>query len=306
MDGLLLVDKPEGLTSHDVVERCRGLLGQKEVGHGGTLDPMATGLLVMMVGRATKLSDFILSGDKAYRATLLLGTVTDTDDLTGQVLEKKENFQVSLAQLEEGIAKLSGEIQLPVPKYSALKVKGQKLYEKARKGESFTPPLRQMSFRETRLLSFEEGRVMVEFCCTKGSYVRAWAKALGEELGCGATLAELRRYHSAPYGLDQAMALAPLEEGGVEAVKQSPAWIPMTQTLPRWPLVKVQGQEEKLLLNGQISRQLERFLELEYGEMEGLEGIKVVSKRSGRLISLLSHQPPLKFKIRRVFPNSPS
>ena len=302
-DGLLLVDKPGGMTSHDVVGKSRRVFSRRDIGHAGTLDPMATGLLVLLMGKATKLSDFILNGDKSYQTTVLLGCVTDTDDVTGEVLSRTEDLDITLQQVEKAISELTGTLELKVPIYSAIKVKGKKLYEKARKGEDFVPPVRQMTFKDVKLLSYENNRVNVEFHCSKGSYVRAWGKSLGEKLGCGATIEVLRRIHSQPYSVEGAISWQDLEAGSADELANLKGWVPLNQTLPTWPMVKIEGHDEKLLCNGQISRKLERFLELEYGGMKALQGIKIVSKRSGRLISLLSHEAPLSFKIRRVFPN---
>lgn len=302
MDGILLVDKPGGMTSHDVVGACRRFFSRKDIGHAGTLDPMATGLLVLLVGKATKISDFVLNGDKAYETTVLLGVETDTDDITGTITNQLDSVSVTVEQVKEAVSQLTGLLQLPVPIYSAIKVKGKKLYEKARKGEDFTPPVKDMDFQDLELLSFQDNRVKIKFSCSKGSYVRAWGKALGNELGCGATLENLRRTHSQPYTIDQAIPLSMLQESPPETLYTHPAFIPLSQTLPTWPRVKVEGMDEKLLRNGQISRKLERFLELEYGGMN-LQGIKVISKKSNNLVGLLSHTPPLNFKIRRIFPS---
>ncbi len=301
--GILLVNKPGGMTSHDVVGLCRRAFSRKDIGHAGTLDPMATGLLVLLLGKATKISDFVLNGDKAYRTTVLLGVETDTDDITGEVLQKKDTSSVRQQDIESQVLELSGELELPVPIYSAIKVRGKKLYEKARNGEDFIPPTRKMTFNAVDLQSVEDNRVTVAFSCSKGSYVRAWGKTLGKKLGCGATLETLHRTHSHPYSVDQAAPLQTLLDSPFEDTEASAAWVPLNQALPDWPLVKVAGTDEKLISNGQIPRKLERFLELEFGGVKPLQGIKVVSRRSGELISLLSHEPPFGFKIRRVFPN---
>lgn len=302
-DGLLLVDKPGGMTSHDVVGLFRRHLKRKDIGHGGTLDPMATGLLVLLIGKATKLSDYILNGNKSYQTTVQFGIVTDTDDITGQVIQEKSDFQISDEQLNQALSDLSGSVVLPVPIYSAVKVKGKKLYEKARKGEDFKPPEKEMSFNDLQVIDRQEQSLQVAFECTKGSYVRAWGKRLGEILGSGGTLTQLRRTHSSPYGVDQAVKPEEAQELLPEQIYEHSSFIPLSQTLPTWPVIKVEGKDEKLLSNGQISRKLERFLELEYGPRKGLQGIKVLSKGSGRLICLLSIEGPLSFKIRRVFPN---
>lgn len=303
MDGVLLVDKPGGLTSHDVVGRCRRMFSRRDIGHAGTLDPMATGLLVILVGKATKLSDFLLNGDKAYQTTIRLGIETDTDDITGEVIKKQDNTVVPEAKLLQVIDEMTGHLNLKVPIYSAIKVKGKKLYEKARKGESFEPPRRPMEFRNISLVERGGSFFTVRFDCSKGSYVRAWSKTLGEKLGCGATVETLRRTHSQPYEVKQAMPLDEMEGLDINSLQEKGIFIPLAKTLPGWPLVKVEGIEEKLISNGQISRRLERFLELEYGGPDALPGIKLVSKRSGRLICILRHEAPLGFKIRRVFPN---
>lgn len=304
-DGLLLVDKPEGMTSHDVVAQCRKLLSRKDIGHAGTLDPLATGLLVLLVGQATKLSDYILNGDKAYIARMQLGKTTDTDDITGALLTEKEVPRLSQASLEKAIQSLSGPLQLKVPIYSAVKVKGRKLYEKARSGEVVDAPIRTMTFMDVKLLSFENDSIEVQFGCSKGSYVRAWVRALGEILGCGATMTALRRIHSSPYDLEAAVSWEILQQRGRDesgSIFDLKSWVPLAQTLPLWPSVRVEGMDEKLITNGQIPKRLERFLELEFCGMKDLQGIKLISRRSGQMLCLLEHKPPLSFKIRRVFP----
>ncbi len=303
-DGLLLIDKPEGLTSHDVVDHVRRKLSRKDVGHAGTLDPLATGLLVLLIGNATKLSDFILNGDKAYETTLQLGIETDTDDKTGNIIKTfSQTLDFSKADYEKIISELSGSIELPVPIYSAIKIKGQKLYHKAREGQVFTPPLKTMEFRNIQILESHPDQLKVHFDCSKGSYVRSWVKAIGQKLGCGATVTSLRRTNSNPYSVVEAISWPEFVELSPESLYQGSSWIPLKKSLPSWPSLKIEGFDEKLISNGQISRRLHRFLELEYGQIENLEGVKLLSRRSGELVSLLSYNPPLNFKIRRVFHN---
>ena len=302
-DGLLLVDKSGGMTSHDVVSRCRRLLQRKDIGHAGTLDPIATGLLVLLVGKATKLSDYILNGNKAYKTKIHLGVVTDTDDISGEVIKENKEFSVTKEQVLEVMEQLTGELELEVPIYSAIKVKGKKLYEKARNGEDFKPPVRVMTFWNVELLDFGGDWLEVSFDCSKGSYVRSWVKTLGNILGCGATVETLRRTLSQPYGVEKSIEFSDLEDKTKEELEESSAWIPLNKTLPDWPSVKIEGMDEKLISNGQIPRKLERYLEVQFAGQKGVKGVKILSRRSGRLISLLSHEPPLSFKIRRVFPN---
>ena len=297
-DGLLLVNKPKEMTSHDVVACCRRFFRKKDIGHGGTLDPIATGLLIILIGRATKLSNFISKGDKVYEATVLLGCETDTDDISGKVLHQSDDLNLNSERVSGAIVDLTGFLNLPVPVYSAVKVAGSKLYEKARRGEAFDPPTREMYFGDVKLLCFDDKRVSVELSCAKGSYVRAWAKALGKKLGCGATVECLRRLRSEPYSLENAVELSVLEE--MNEANMSSAFIPLNESLPDFPSVTIEGLDEKLILNGQISRGLKRFLELEFGEKK--PGVKLLSRRSGRLLSVLSYQSPVGFKIQRVFP----
>ncbi len=300
-DGLLLIDKPGGITSHDVVASCRRLLGRRDIGHAGTLDPIATGLLIILVGKATKLSDFILKGDKVYEATLLLGHETDTDDISGKLLHRSRDLNLDHEQVSKAVIDLTGSLHLPVPIYSAVKVAGSKLYQKARRGETFESPIRKMNFSGVRLLDFGNDRVSVELSCARGSYIRSWARALGKILGCGATVEALRRLRSEPYSLKEATGIAALEnpDKGEEESLGS-AFIPLNQSLPDFPPVKIEGMDEKLISNGQISRGLGRFLELEFGDRE--PGVKLLSRHSGRLLSVLIYQSPGGFKIQRVFP----
>jgi tRNA U55 pseudouridine synthase TruB len=162
-----------------------------------------------------------------------------------------------------------------------------------------------MEFNDIKLISYNGNRVKVQFSCSKGSFVRAWAKALGQLLGCGATVETLRRIQSQPYSVKDAKALAVLEDDP-SSLFQGSHWIPLNKTLPQWPSHKIEGMDEKLISNGLIPRKLERFLELEFADKSHIQGVKLLSRRSNQLISLLSYIPPTGFKIRRVFPNNPS
>jgi tRNA pseudouridine55 synthase len=293
-NGLLLVDKPKGMTSHDVVSSVRRLSSQKQVGHAGTLDPLATGLMVVLMGEATKLSDFILTGDKSYVVEALLGVRYDTGDTDGALIETKI-VDITEEQIKTAVQELQGTFQWPVPIYSAVKVKGQKLYEKARAQEVFTPPSKSMTFYKTEYLKASRDRVQVRLHCSKGSFVRTWVEKLGEKLGCGATVAVLRRESSFPYNLQNAV---PLADERLMA-QDSPHWIPFDKTLPDWPVVKVEGLEEKLLKNGQISHRLGRFLEIEYMNLPA-EGVKVIGDKTKDLLAILT-RGETGYSIRRVF-----
>ena len=213
--GLLVVDKPAGMTSHDVVSRVRRIIGTRKVGHAGTLDPMATGVLVLGVERATKLLGHLALDSKAYVATLSLGATTTTDDAEGEVLSEVDGSGVSEEAVRAGIAELTGDIEQVPSAVSAVKVNGRRAYELARNGESVELSARPVTVSRFDLLasrataSTTELDVLVE--CSSGTYVRALARDLGERLGVGGHLAQLRRTVVGPFGLATARTLEKLE-----------------------------------------------------------------------------------------------
>lgn len=213
--GVLVVDKPAGMTSASVVAVARRALRQKRVGHTGTLDPMATGVLALVVGEATKLAGFLLADDKSYEGELELGVQTDTLDADGQVVARDEAgaAAVSPAALEAAIAALRGPSQQVPPMYSALKRGGRPLHELARKGEHLELDPRDIVVHEFTLLGFEPPRARFRVACTKGTYVRALARDLGVALGCGAHLTALRRTRAGIFTLEQAIALDAVSAG---------------------------------------------------------------------------------------------
>ena len=185
MTGILIINKPQNWTSHDVVAKMRRLLGEKRIGHGGTLDPMATGVLPLFVGRATRAVEFAENVEKEYIAGLRLGLVTDTQDTTGSVLETYD-VNVSEETLIRVLKGFKGErLQVP-PMYSAVKIGGKKLYEYAREGKSIKRPARKILIKELELLSFDGTEVSLRIVCSKGTYVRTICHDIGRLLGCGA------------------------------------------------------------------------------------------------------------------------
>jgi tRNA pseudouridine55 synthase len=206
-DGILLVDKPPILTSHDVVDRIRRQFGFKKVGHCGTLDPAATGLLIIVLERATKLQDRLMSDDKTYEGTLCLGITTDSQDADGQVLAQKPVPPLTEADLEAVIAKFRGDIQQIPPMVSAKKVAGQPLYKLARKGKTIEREPRSVHIYDFRILSVALPRVQIRVTCTKGTYVRTLCHDIGELIGCGGHLAELRRTRSGKFDVQDAHRL---------------------------------------------------------------------------------------------------
>lgn len=297
LHGLLLVDKPKGITSHDLVYKARRLLKIESVGHCGTLDPIATGLMVLLLGEATKMSQFILERDKSYLVDLKFGIRTDTLDLTGKVLSEA---QVNLDRdaILKVASELTGELELSVPKFSAVKQDGKKLYEMARKGEEIEVPKRVMNFKSVKPIQIESDWARFEIHCSKGSFIRAWVSEMGERLNCGATMAELRRLSSEPYYLADAISLEKIADPN--EVSKSSAFIPLIRTLPEVKALRVSDMSEKLMRNGQISHDLKRQLISVYRpEVDSL--VKILSSRSDEILSLVGNEKGKGFVIKRVF-----
>ena len=209
MNGIVIVDKPQDWTSQDVTARLRRVFNTRRIGHGGTLDPMATGVLPVFVGRATRGVEFFEHAEKAYEATLRLGVVTDTEDITGTVLKRKE---VSCSQQEflDVLENFRGEIQQIPPMYSALKVNGQKLCDLARKGKEVERKPRAVTIFKLDCLSFDGDTARLRIACSKGTYIRTLCKDIGEALGCGGCMESLRRVAAGEYTADEAVPLETL------------------------------------------------------------------------------------------------
>ena len=207
MEGILLVDKPTDHTSHDVVARLRGKLRMKRVGHAGTLDPMATGLLIILVGKATRVSQYLMSLDKEYEGTIELGKVTDTQDAEGEVLETIPVPAFSEADILAAVKSFLGDQYQTPPMYSAVKIDGVPLYKSARKGEEVEREPRFIRVMSWEITRFALPRLDFRVRCTKGTYVRTLAHDLGRKLGCGAHLAALRRTASDKFHISQALTL---------------------------------------------------------------------------------------------------
>jgi len=207
-DGILLVDKPSDHTSHDVVARIRGRFGLKKVGHGGTLDPSATGLLVLLLGRATRLSNYFLSSDKTYEGVMRLGVTSDSYDAEGIMTPGSDPSGITREQLEQEMAKRKGDLLQTPPMISAVKVKGVALYKRARRGEeNVERKPRLIHIYEFRMTGFAPPEMAFVLRCTKGTYVRSLCHDIGQSLGCGAILSSLRRTQSGMNTLDKATPL---------------------------------------------------------------------------------------------------
>ena len=209
MDGIVIVDKPQGWTSQDVTARLRRVFSTRRIGHGGTLDPMATGVLPVFVGRATRAVEFFEHAEKTYETVLRLGITTDTEDMTGTVLTE-ENVSFTEEQLQETLAAFRGKILQIPPMYSALKVNGQKLCDLARKGKTVERQPRPITIHELTLVERGENTLRLRVRCSKGTYIRTLCKDIGEKLGCGGCMESLRRVAAGEYTIDEAVPLQTL------------------------------------------------------------------------------------------------
>ena len=245
MNGIVIVDKPQGWTSQDVVSKLRGALHTKRIGHGGTLDPMATGVLPVFVGRATRAVEFFEHAEKTYEAELLLGVLTDTEDTSGTVLETRP-VSVTEAQLEKALERFRGQIQQVPPMYSALKVNGQKLYDLARKGREVERQSRTITIYKLELLGFDGSKAKLLVHCSKGTYIRTLCKDIGLALGCGGCMATLRRVAAGSYTAQEAIPLSQLVESDDPAQYLQPVDSMFTQ----YPAVTLTENQEKRCRNG--------------------------------------------------------
>jgi len=211
MNGIVIVDKPQGWTSQDVTAKLRGVFQTRRIGHGGTLDPMATGVLPVFVGRATRGVEFFEHAEKTYETVLRLGITTDTEDISGTVLTERDAF-VTGEMLEDVLEKFRGDIMQIPPMYSALKVGGQKLCDLARKGKEVERKPRPITIHELTLLSMEADGIHLRVRCSKGTYIRTLCKDIGEALGCGGCMAALRRVSAGSYTIEEAIPLQELIE----------------------------------------------------------------------------------------------
>lgn len=215
MQGLILLNKPEGITSFAAVKKIKWLSGEKRVGHTGTLDPLATGVLPIFLGRATALSGILLDADKSYVATVKLGITTDTYDITGAVLSEQK-AEVSQVELQEVLKGFVGEIEQIPPIYSALKKDGVRLYDLAREGKTVEIEPRKIKISRIELLQFKEDTFKITVDCSKGTYIRSLCRDIGEALGCGATMTALERTATSGFNLDDTVSLDLLTKENIE------------------------------------------------------------------------------------------
>ncbi len=216
-DGILIVNKPMGITSHDVVKKIRARFKMRQVGHAGTLDPLATGVLIMLLGKATKCFNKFVGMDKAYRATLILGTATDSADVQGKVVRQLPYDGVTRGQVEEVFKKFLGNIDQVPPMVSAVKVKGKKLYQLARKGIEIEREARPVRIDCLKMEAFDPPYVKFYLECSKGTYVRQLAEDIGKLLGCGACISQIERTKVGSFRIEDATNIEDINESHIRA-----------------------------------------------------------------------------------------
>jgi len=245
LDGFLLVDKPKGMTSYEVVNKIRKILKVKKAGHTGTLDPAATGLLLVCVGKATKLTPFLQNLDKTYEGELIFGLTTASLDEEGEILEEKDASSLNKNQVEELFNRFRGKIKQVPPMFSAVHWEGKRLYHLAREGVEVKRPFREVQIYELQLLDFIPGlhpRVRFKLSCSKGTYVRSLCGDIGNASGYGGYQASLRRTRVGFFDLSKAKKLEELEEGNIRE-----EIYPLKEALPHLPLVEVKKEAENLI-----------------------------------------------------------
>ncbi|MEG7362924.1 tRNA pseudouridine(55) synthase TruB [Pseudomonas citronellolis] len=255
VNGVLVLDKPRGMSSNQALQKVRWLLNAEKAGHTGSLDPLATGVLPLCFGEATKFSQYLLDADKGYETLARLGVTTTTGDAEGEVLEERQ-VTVGREALEAVLPRFRGEIEQVPPMYSALKKDGQPLYKLARAGEVVERDARSVTIARLELLAFEAPCATLAVSCSKGTYIRTLVEDIGRELGCGAHVAALRRTQAGPFGLAQAVTLEELvqvhAEGGNEALDRF--LLPVDAGLEHWPLLQLSEHSAYYWLHGQPVR----------------------------------------------------
>ena len=264
--GIINVYKEKGYTSHDVVAKLRGIAGQKKIGHTGTLDPDAEGVLPVCLGKATKVCELLTDKDKTYRAVLFLGQTTDTQDASGTVLETSDISNLNEAQVTEAVQSFVGEYAQIPPMYSALKVGGKKLYELAREGKTVERKARNVMIHSIKILRVDLPRVEMEVSCSKGTYIRTLCHDIGEKLGVGGCMESLLRVQVGRFVLADSLRLSEIqkakEDGNLEKILQ-----PIDSVFEQYRAVQIRPDQEKRLQNGNSFRKPDRLQNYDDQEM---------------------------------------
>ena len=264
--GIINVYKEKGYTSHDLVAKLRGIVGQKKIGHTGTLDPDAEGVLPVCLGKATKVCELLTDKDKTYRAVLFLGQTTDTQDASGTVLETSDVSNLNEAQVTEAVQSFAGEYAQIPPMYSALKVGGKKLYELAREGKTVERKARNVMIHSIKILRVDLPRVEMEVSCSKGTYIRTLCHDIGEKLGVGGCMESLLRVQVGRFVLADSLRLSEIqkakEDGNLEKILQ-----PIDSVFEQYRAVRIRPDQEKRLQNGNSFRKPDRLQNYDDQEM---------------------------------------
>lgn len=296
LNGLLLLDKPAGWTSHDVVQKVRKLLGTKRVGHAGTLDPMATGLLVVAVGRATRILQYLTLATKRYQGRIACGITTDTLDSTGQIQQQRRLPPLTASQVAHLMQRFTGAIMQLPPMYSAVKVKGRSLHRYARAGTEVRRQPRWVYVERFDVTNWQPPYLDFSVTCSKGTYVRVLAEDVGELLGCGACLYSLQRTQSGSFYLHQAQTLDQLQQAVADP--QGPQLLSLAEALPDWQRVEVSADMARGLRHGRRPSPARLLTSLPK------ETTQLLLLYQQRVVALAEIQPQAGYplKLLRVFP----
>jgi len=303
INGILNIYKEKGYTSHDVVARLRGIVGQRKIGHTGTLDPDAEGVLPVCLGRATKVCDLLTDKDKTYEAVLLLGKTTDTQDISGTVLEEHDLMELAEERVKDCIIHFVGEYDQIPPMYSALKVNGKKLYELAREGKVIERKSRKVQIYDIQVKEISLPRVRMEVSCSKGTYIRTLCNDIGDQLGVGGCMESLLRTKVSRFELKDSVKISEVEkakeEGRIEKIL-----LPLDEVFAEYPKVIIKGRLALLAYNGNPlpgeivkERQTAEFS----GVPDECKKIRVYDEQ-GRFIAIYRYQKQKQvFRIEKMF-----
>jgi tRNA pseudouridine55 synthase len=289
LDGILNINKPVGITSHDVVARVRKIIGQKRVGHAGTLDPLASGVLLLCLGQATRVAEYLIASDKVYRAGCRLGITTDTYDAEGRITGRSE-VTVTREQVERELMAFVGNLEQTPPMYSALKVGGTPLYRMARRGQTITRTARKVAIHALELLEWTPPEMQLQVHCSKGTYIRSLVHDLGQRLRCGAYLAGLVRMASGAFRIEESVTLTELEEAFAQA-NTARLLHPLDTALQAFPAVTVDEQTATSIAYGQ-GVQL---------SADAAASLVRAYTADGRLLALLQHRKQDLWQPHKVF-----
>ncbi len=295
--GVININKEKGFTSHDVVAKLRGIVGQKKIGHTGTLDPDATGVLPVCLGKATKLCDMLTDKNKTYETVMLLGKTTDTQDISGEVLSEGSVDELTEEAVKEVVMSFVGDYMQVPPMYSALKVNGKKLYELAREGIVIERKARPVTILDIQIKEVALPRVRMEVSCSKGTYIRTLCNDIGEKLGCGACMEELIRTKVSRFELKDSLTLdevrALKEDGKLEEIL-----VPIDEMFESYEAVSLQEEYMPLVYNGNVffPKHLDRRIELVDGKL-----VRVYDNK-GQFIAIYKfYKEKYLFKIEKMF-----